>query len=157
MGVLRRIVGFYEKYENLNMKVAFFLISLQVIHLYWLTTDVAMPRAFGGEWFAFPQVPEMLFVVIDYLELPALFSGITFYLLLIRKRENLKKNASLLLMLALQVLHIFWITDEFVVQSLLQADGVALPVYLAWVAIMIDYLEIPVMVDLFRKFFSGRK
>ena len=31
--------------------------------------------------------------------------------------------------------------------------GTALPVWLAWVAILIDYLELPVIYDTLRKFF----
>ena len=43
-----------------------------------------------------------------------------------------------------QWLHIFWITDEFVVGT---SGAGSLPAWLAYVAILIDYLELPVMVD----------
>jgi hypothetical protein len=34
---------------------------------------------------------------------------------------------------------------------------VEFPLYIAWIAILIDYLEIPVMVDLFYKIIKGKK
>ena len=49
-----------------------------------------------------------------------------------------------------QWLHIFWITDEFVV-STNEDMATALPAWLAYVAILIDYLELPVIYDTFRK------
>ena len=53
-------------------------------------------------------------------------------------------------MLVVQVFHIFWITDEVVYSTLVGSDsGLEVPYYAAWVAILIDYLEIPVIVDLF--------
>jgi hypothetical protein len=60
-------------------------------------------------------------------------------------------------LLALQVVHIFWITDEIVYESLLGNDLITIPLYLTWIAILIDYLEIPVMIDLFHKTFKIRK
>jgi hypothetical protein len=49
--------------------------------------------------------------------------------------------------------HIFWITDEFVVQTFKGGGDpiVAIPAWLAWVAIMIDYLELPVIFETFKK------
>lgn len=61
-----------------------------------------------------------------------------------------------LTMLALQVLHIFWITDEVIYESLVGQAAIGLPVALSWIAILIDYLEIPVMADLFYKVFRGK-
>ena len=51
-----------------------------------------------------------------------------------------------LLFLNSQLLHIFWITDEFVVSSG-AGETSSLPVWLAYVAILIDYLELPVIYD----------
>lgn len=73
--ILKKIVEFYKKYENLNLRIAFFLISLQIIHLYWLTSDIVMIRLLGETFFAFPQIPPLLFAIIDYIEVPALVSG----------------------------------------------------------------------------------
>lgn len=57
-----------------------------------------------------------------------------------------------------QWLHIYWITDEFVLEHITRHVGPSiLPVWLAWVAILIDYLELPVIVDTLRKFFASLK
>ena len=150
--VLDRISKFYQKYENLGLKITFFLISLQVIHLYWLASDVVMQKLVGHNFFILPQVPVPLLVAIDYLEIPALFSGIVFYLVMLHRRDRHPlKNVLFLSLLAVQVLHMFWITDEVVYGALFNVVPIALPIWLVWIAILIDYLELPVIFDLFRK------
>jgi hypothetical protein len=104
--------------------------------------------------------PELLplFIAIDYVEIPALVSGITFYLFSIFKHEaHAGRSMMFLILLAIQIIHIFWITDEILYESLLGNDLVKFPVYLAWTAILIDYLEVPVMIDLFYKVFKAKK
>jgi hypothetical protein len=54
-------------------------------------------------------------------------------------------------MLGVQVVHIFWIPDEVVYSSLFNYSFVEIPYVLSWSAILIDYLELPVMADLFYK------
>jgi hypothetical protein len=156
---VQKIVSFWERYENLNLKITFILISLQVLHLYWLTADVVLQRIVGESYFGLPSTLLPLFIVVDYVEIPALVSGITFYLfsLLRRKQSQLGKNSIFLVLLVLQAVHIFWITDEIVYESFFDNDLLIFPLYLAWIAILIDYLEIPVMIDLFIKVFRVRK
>jgi hypothetical protein len=104
--------------------------------------------------------PELLplYIVVDYIEIPALVSGITFYLFSIFKHgAYARKNIIFLILLVIQIIHIFWITDEVLYESLLNNDLVKFPIYLAWIAILIDYLEIPVMIDLFYKVFKAKK
>jgi hypothetical protein len=62
-------------------------------------------------------------------------------------------------MLAVQVFHIFWLTDEVVYDVFSGSSAVEIPFYAAWIAILIDYLELPVIADLFCKTFvrSGEK
>jgi len=60
-------------------------------------------------------------------------------------------------MLAVQVVHIFWITDEIVYDAFFETRLVEFPLYIAWIAILIDYLELPVMADLFYKIIKGEK
>jgi hypothetical protein len=155
---LHKVLNFWERYQNLNLKIAFILMSLQVLHLYWLTTDVVLQRIVGDSYFGLPSTSSPLFVVVDYIEIPALVSGITFYSLsLIRKIKDgqfMMMNFIFLVLLVTQVVHIFWITDEIVYESFFGGDLVIFPIYLAWIAILIDYLEIPVMIDLFRRVFS---
>ena len=112
----------------------------------------------GQSYLGLPHGLLPLFIVIDYVEIPALVSGITFYLFSIFKHEDQsRKNLVFLILLAAQVVHIFWITDEVVYESFFDQGLVTFPEYLAWVAILIDYLEIPVMIDLFYKTFKIKK
>ena len=155
---MQKIVNFWYRYENLNLKITFILISLQLLHLYWLTTDVVLQRIYGESFLIFPKALLPVFVVIDYIEIPALISGMTFYSLSIYKHQkNSWKNSLFLAMLAVQVVHIFWITDEIVYDAFFETRLVEFPLYIAWIAILIDYLELPVMADLFYKIIKGEK
>jgi hypothetical protein len=160
-GAVQKLIGFWHRYESLNLKIAFVLISLQLIHLYWLTADVVVKRLTGdsalgltldGPLFVF-------FIIIDYIEIPALVAGLTYYALNIFKRVKAARNALLLAMLAVQVFHIFWITDEVVYETFFGSpSAVEIPYYAAWIAILIDYLELPVIVDLFyRTIVKGKR
>ena len=160
-GAVQKLIGFWHRYESLNLKIAFVLISLQLIHLYWLTADVVVKRLTGdsalgltldGPLFVF-------FIIIDYIEIPALVAGLTYYALNIYKRVKAARNALLLAMLAVQVFHIFWITDEVVYETFFgSSSAVEIPYYAAWIAILIDYLELPVIVDLFyRTIVKGKR
>lgn len=150
---LQKLVGFWHRYENLNLKIAFVLISLQLIHLYWLTADVVVKRITGESALGLPPSGPLLafFIVIDYIEIPGLAAGLTYYALSIYKHEKgSTKNALLLAMLAVQVFHIFWITDEVVYEAFFgSSSALEIPYYAAWIAILIDYLELPVIGDLF--------
>jgi hypothetical protein len=150
---VQKLVTFWYKYENLNLKIAFFLISLQLIHLYWLTADVVIQRITGESALSLPRDSPLFFffIVIDYIEVPALVAGLTYYSLSIYKHQKgTMKNSLLLAMLAVQVFHIFWITDDVVYQTFFgSASAVEIPYYAAWIAILIDYLELPVIADLF--------
>jgi hypothetical protein len=155
---IQKLLDFWTRYENLNLRITFILISLQILHLYWLTADVILQRISGQSYLGLPKELLPLFIVVDYIEIPALVSGITFYLFSIFKGEpNPRKDVIFLILLAIQIVHIFWITDEIVYESLLGNDLITIPLYLTWIAILIDYLEIPVMIDLFHKTFKIRK
>ena len=117
---LQKLVRFWQKYENLSLKIAFVLISLQLVHLYWLTADVVVKRITGESALGLELNGPLLafFIVIDYIEIPALAAGLTYYgLSLYRHQKSSTKNALLLAMLAVQVFHIFWITDEVVYEA----------------------------------------
>lgn len=151
---VQKLVGFWHRYENVNLKIAFVLISLQLIHLYWLTADVVIQRITGESMLGVPQGSPLFifFIIIDYVEIPALVAGLTYYALSIYKHEKgSAKNALLLSMLAIQVFHIFWITDDVVYDTFFgsPSGSIEIPYYAAWIAILIDYLELPVIVDLF--------
>ena len=94
-----------------------------------------------------------MFIIIDYIEIPALVSGITYYFfnLIYNKKEKRIKNIIFLILLAIQSIHIFWITDDIVYSTFVGADLIEIPEYLVWIAILIDYLELPVIYDLLKR------
>lgn len=157
---VHKLAKFWLRYENLNLKVAFFLVSLQLIHLYWLTADVVAKRITGESAFVLSQRGPLflIFVVIDYIEIPALVAGLTYYSLSIYyHQKGSAKNALFLTMLAVQVFHIFWLTDEVVYDVFSGSSAVEIPYYAALIAILIDYLELPVIADLFYRTFVRNK
>jgi len=150
--LVQKFINFYHRYENLNLKITFVLISSKYFILYWLTTDVVLQKIFGQSFFLVPKSLLPIFVVIDYIEIPALISGIIFYTYSIRNgKDSANKSYLFLGLLGVQVIHIFWITDEVVYNSLFKSSLVEIPYLLSWIAILIDYLELPVMADLFYK------
>lgn len=150
-----KLLTFWHRYENLNLKIALVLISLQLIHLYWLTTDVVIKRLVHDQSGGLSQTGLffIFFIAIDYIEIPALVSGLTYYgLSFYRDGKSRRRNALFFSLLAVQVFHIFWITDEVVYETLFGPEsGIELPFVAAWVAILVDYLELPVIADLFHR------
>jgi hypothetical protein len=155
--MVQKFVNFYHRYENLGLKITFVLISLQLIHLYWLTSDVVLQKIFGESFFIVPRVFLPLFVVIDYIEIPALVSGMIFYAYNIHSDKDTKRSYIFLGFLVVQVFHIFWITDDVVYDSFFKSSFLEIPPVLAWIAILIDYLEIPVIADLLFKIIRKEK
>lgn len=143
----------YERHHALNVAIAAFLFTLQLIHLVWLTGDPLATRVFGDRLFHPDGVARWVIVLVDYTEIPALVSVSLVYVNDLRKRGVALKPILYLLFLNSQFLHIFWITDEFVVSSG-SGESTALPTWLAYVAILIDYLELPVIYDTVRRVVS---
>jgi hypothetical protein len=139
----------------LNITVAALLFLLQLVHLYWLTADVVAQRLVGESYFSPAGWLYAGILIVDYTEIPALISVSLVYVNELRKGFTWKP-VLFLFFLNSQWLHIFWITDEFIVSELTSGEaGTALPVWLAWVAIGIDYLELPVIVDTMKKFVAA--
>ena len=156
MVLFKKFINFYLRYQNLNLKISFLLISLQLIHLYWLTTNVVLYRITGTDYF-FSGASDfiLLFIIVDYIEIPALISGLVYYLFNIlynnKENKNKLKNTIFFILLAIQAIHIFWITDDIVYSTFVGADLIEIPEYLVWIAILIDYLELPVIYDLLKR------
>jgi hypothetical protein len=147
----------YERHYVLNITIATLLFILQIIHLYWLTADVVAERLVGRSFWQVEGIWEFIIVFVDYLEIPAIISVSLIYINELRKRWQWKPILYLLLLNS-QWLHLFWITDEFVIEQFREhPTGTVLPVWLAWVAILIDYLEIPVMIDTINRFIQAVK
>lgn len=143
--------SWYERHYTLNVSIAAGLFLLQLLHLYWLGTDVIAQRAFDGRLWSPSVGVEWALFAVDYTEIPVLMSVSLVYVNELRKGFGWQPLL-LLIFLNTQWLHIFWITDEFVVNKFEgQATASSLPGGLAWAAILIDYLEIPVIYDTMRR------
>ena len=154
---LQAFFDWYERHYTLNIAIAALLFVLQLVHLYWLSADVIAQRLVGESYFSPDGAFYYAILVIDYTELPALLSVSLIYINELRKGWSWKALL-FLLFLNSQWLHIFWITDEFVVGEFSgAASGSGLPGWLAWAAILIDYLELPVIYDTLRKFAASAR
>jgi hypothetical protein len=154
MKIFSKFWAWYEKHYTLNVGIATGLFLLQIVHLFWLTTDVVFVGVFGESYgsISLSGVALLIILLIDYTEIPALIGVSLVYINELRKGFKWK-SVLYLIFLNSQWLHIFWITDEFVLERFSGVEAATLlPLWLAWIAIGIDYLELPVMVDTIKKF-----
>jgi hypothetical protein len=144
--------AWYERNYRLNVCVASVLFLLQLVHLYWLGAEPISVRLVDESFFSPSGLLQYLIVFVDYTEIPALIAVSLLYV------NELRRGFSwgpllFLLLLNSQWLHIFWITDEYVSSELAgdAAGTSSMPAWLAWVAILIDYLELPVIYDTLKR------
>jgi len=149
--ILKFLGGKLEKHYSLYTGITAGLFLLQVVHLYWLTMHVVAYRLWGVSFFNPDTFWQWVIILVDYTEIPAIIATSVLYIHSINKNFN-KKDLLLLILLNTQWLHIFWISDEFVLKVLHEGVPTVLPFWLAWAAIMVDYLELPVMYDTTKKF-----
>ncbi len=138
----------YNRHYTFALTVTTFLFLLQAFHLYWLFTDVVLFKLTGDSYFVLPPFWGALSAILDYTEIPALISTSLVYINMLRKDGFNWRPIRFLVMLNIQWLHLFWITDEVVVERFSSAEGVFhWAAWVAWIAILIDYAELPVMYD----------
>ncbi len=155
MDFLKTFWSKYQKRYSLYSGITAGVFLLQIIHLYWLTTHVVSYRLAGFSLFNPNDFWQFVIIFVDYLEIPAIISTSILYVYSLRQGFN-KKDLFFLLLLNTQWLHIFWISDEFVESIFLGVESATiLPAWLAFVAIIIDYLELPVMYDATKKFIAS--
>ena len=146
----RRFWSWYERNYRLNVVLASALFLLQLAHLYWLAADPIATRLTGDGLLHLHGPVQWAIFFVDYTEIPALIAVSLVYVN--ELRQGFAWTPLLfLLFLNSQWLHIFWITDEYVAAELGGGSGSSLPGWLAWVAILIDYLELPVIFDTLRR------
>ena len=148
--MLNNFWKWYQENYKLNLYITAGLFVWQLVHLYWLTMDVIGLRLFGYELWNVGKAGNLLISIVDYTEIPALILTSVFYINELKK-EFSWKSVLFLILLNSQWLHLFWITDEIVVAQFTGAAAIALPVWLSWLAILIDYLELPVIYDTLKK------
>jgi hypothetical protein len=146
-GVRAHLWQWYEDIYLLNVGLAAALFLLQVVHLYWMTAHVVAVRLFDVSALRLSPFSQTLVALVDYTEIPAILGVSLVYLHALRKGVTWKPLL-LLTLVNVQWLHLFWITDEFFFQF------IRFNAWLAWVAILIDYLEVPVMLDILSKFIT---
>lgn len=155
--IIDRFFKWYNKHYLLNISIALALFLLQLIHLYWLGTDVIAEKLTNQRFFPFPDLWLPLLILVDYIEIPALFTTSLIYINELRKRYNFKSLLFLILLLS-QFLHIFWITDEYVIEHFTAINHqTILSGLLAWFAILIDYAEVPVIIDTVKRLLQALK
>ena len=142
--------AWYERNYRLNVAFASILFLLQLNHLVWMAADPAATRIGGHALIHLHGPLQWLIVAVDYTEIPALIAVSLVYVNELRSGFAWRPLL-FLLFLNSQWLHIFWITDEYVASEFSGGGGSALPGWLAWVAILIDYLELPVIFDTLKR------
>lgn len=148
----RSFWAWYERHYTLNVSIAAVLFTLQLVHLVWLTGQPLWAKIFGDPLFEVDKPWSWPLLLVDYTEIPALLSVSLVYLNELRKNGLSAKPLLYLAFLNSQWLHIFWITDEYVGNELAgQPAASSLPGWLAWVAILIDYGELPVIWDTLKR------
>lgn len=142
-----RFWSWYDKNYGLNLTIASGLFLLQVAHLYWLATHVVLVRLTGHDLFFLPttKLSTAIFSIIDYTEIPALISVSLVYLRDIHHQHRPVRAWLYLFLLNIQWLHLFWLTDEVVIQTFTGTAPIPFHPLAAWVAIAIDYFEVPVI------------
>jgi hypothetical protein len=151
-GLWQRFWDWYERNYLVNLGAASVLFMMQVTHLAWMGADPVASRLDGHPLLSLHGVLQWLIVAVDYTEIPALIAVSLVYVNELR-RGFAWTPLLFLIFLNSQWLHIFWITDEYV------AKAGGFPGGLAWVAILIDYLELPVIFDTLKRLwltFAGR-
>lgn len=151
---MKRFWNWHKRNYTLNVGIAASLFALQLVHLYWLFTDVILFRLTGQSFFDPSRFWELVIIIVDYAEIPAIFVASVLYLSSLRSKFAWKPIL-MLFFINSQWLHLFWITDELVVSQLVDKTSAAVfPVWLVWIAIGIDYLELPVIYDTLKTFIS---
>jgi hypothetical protein len=142
----------YQRHFNIHVSIASFLFALQLFHLYWLFTDVVLFRLTGQGYFGLQSVWGQISIFFDYTEIPAIIATTLVYVHQLRKGFNWK-SLTYLIFINTQWLHILWITDEYVIEKFTGSEAIAWGTFLAWVAILIDFLELPVIYDTLKQAF----
>ena len=148
--ILKIFFEWYKRNYKVNLYIVTFLFLWQLLHLYWMTVDVVALRLWGYELWHVGKLGNLLISLVDYTEIPAIILTSIFYISELQRKFTWRSILFLILINS-QWLHLFWITDEVVVAQFTGTALIAIPVWLAWCAILIDYLELPVIYHTIKK------
>ena len=150
--MLKFFWAWYEKNYRVIAPFTALLFLLQIVHLYWLTTNVVFLKAFGNFFWNPSELWNTIIALVDYTEIPAIITSSILYVHQYRKRKGLEwRSLFFLILINSQWLHLFWITDEIIYAQFAGTAAIIIPVWLSWIAVSIDYLELPVMYDTIKK------
>lgn len=156
-GFFGKFWRWYNLNKTFNTGLAAGLFVLQLWHLYWLTTNVVFYKLIGVSLFNLTgHTWQIMMAAVDYTEIPALILTSIVYVNEFRQKRA-ARSLLYLFLLNIQWVHIFWITDEIVIAQFTGMAPVLLPVWLAWLAISTDYLELPVIYVTIKKFLFSFK
>ncbi len=142
----------YEKRYKVIVSLTALLFLLQLVHLYWMTTNIVFFRLFGHPFWDPSKFWNTVIALVDYTEIPAIITSSIFYIHQYQTEQSMKwRSALFLFLINSQWVHLFWITDEVIYAQIAGTVAIAMPMWLSWIAISIDYLELPVMYDTARK------
>ena len=142
----------YEKKYSLIAPLTALLFLLQLAHLYWMTTNIVFLKAFGHPFWNPSDWWNAIIALVDYTEIPAILSTSALYIHQYRQdRLHAWQSIMFLVLINSQWLHLFWITDEVIYAQFTGTAAFMIPVWLSWLAISIDYLELPVIYDTIKK------
>ncbi len=144
--MLKKFWDWYEKKYASVVYITTVLFLLQIVHLYWMTTDIVFVRLFGHAFWYPGKFWETVIALVDYTEIPAIIISSILYISHFRTGFKWKSFLFLLLINS-QWIHLFWITDEIIFAQFAGTAPIIMAPWLSWIAISIDYLEIPVMID----------
>ncbi len=144
--MLKKFWTWYERKYTLVLYTTTILFLVQLIHLYWMTTDIVLLRLYGHPFWNLSHTSQFFIALADYTEIPAIITASILYIH--NLRDGFKwKSFLFLVLINSQWLHLFWITDEIIYTQFTGVALLSIPAWLSWIAISIDYLELPVMVD----------
>lgn len=155
--MFKNFFAWYRRNYKVNLCITAGLFIWQLVHLYWMTVNVVVLRIFGYELWQVGSIGNIIISIADYAEIPAIIFASIFYIGELQKEFNPRqvgaswKSILFLIFLNSQWLHLFWITDEIVLAQFTGAAVIILPAWLSWFAILIDYLELPVIYDTVKK------
>ncbi len=142
----------YEKEYRIIAPLTALLFLLQLVHLYWMTTNIVFVKLFGHAFWDPNAFWNTIIALVDYTEIPAIISSTVFYIHQYQTYTGMRwKSILFLFLINSQWIHLFWITDEVIYTQIAGTAAFVIPAWLAWPAILIDYLELPVMYDTVKK------
>ena len=111
-----RFWRWYRRHYLATLVITTGVFLLQLFHLYWLFSDVIVAKLTGQSAFVFPRPGTFVYVLADYLEIPALVSATLLYVYELRRGVT-PRAVLYIVLLNTQWVHMFWITDQVVLET----------------------------------------